>query len=93
MRASVTVNPDIVTHEPRGKWQYGYGFRTNAQGVPWPNLPRDGFTAAGAGGHYVSVFPSAQVVIVQNPGPYHGRFPGVPVANGYFLEMVLTALR
>lgn len=93
MRASVGVNPDIIEHEPEETWRYGYGFWTNAEGVQWPNLPRDGFTAAGAGGHYVSVFPSQGVVVVQNPGPYHNARPAGTVANGRFLEMVLEALR
>lgn len=93
MRASVAVNPDIVKHEPESKWTYGYGFWTNAAGVQWPDLPRDGFTAAGAGGHYVSVFPSQGLVIVQNPGPYHNARPGATVANGDFLGLVLAALR
>jgi CubicO group peptidase (beta-lactamase class C family) len=92
MRASVQVNPDIVAHAPQAQWSYGYGFWTNAAGVLWPELPRDSFTAAGAGGHYVSVFPTERVVIVQNPGPYHGDRPDATTANGEFLEMVLGAL-
>jgi hypothetical protein len=28
------------------------------------------FTASGAGGHYVTVYPGLELVIVQNPGPY-----------------------
>lgn len=93
MQASVAVNPDIVKHEPESQWTYGYGFWTNAAGVLWPDLPRDGFTVAGAGGHYISVFPSQGLVIVQNPGPYHNARPDGTVANGDFLAMVLDALR
>jgi CubicO group peptidase (beta-lactamase class C family) len=93
MRASVQVNPDIVAHEPESQWAYGYGFWTNAAGVLWSDLPRDGFTVAGAGGHYVTVFPAQRVAVVQNPGPSHGDHQGGAMANGEFLELVLGALR
>jgi CubicO group peptidase (beta-lactamase class C family) len=78
LRASVQVAPDILANCPPEQWQYGYGTWTNAKGRLAPDLPRELFTAAGAGGHYLSVYPSQELVIVQNPGPYsqgdHGNF-------------------
>ena len=52
--------------------EYGHGFWTNEKGKLWPDLPREGFTAWGAGGHYVVVFPSYDLVVVMNPTPYPG---------------------
>jgi CubicO group peptidase (beta-lactamase class C family) len=92
LRESVKVNPDLIAHSPETMWTYGYGFWTNERGYLWPDLPREGFTASGAGGHYVSVFPSRRLVVVQNPGPYHrARADGKP-ANAEMLEIVLDAL-
>ena len=51
--------------------------------------PRDGFTASGNGGHYITVFPSESLVIVQNPGYYSGPESR---ANPGFLELVFGAL-
>jgi len=89
MRESAKTNPDIVAHAPEEEWRYGYAIWTNDHGRLWPDLPRDGFTASGAGGHYVSVFPGLDLVIVQNPGPYTG-----PAARGNpaLLKIVLDAL-
>ena len=92
MHESVSVNPDLMANAPRDQHQYGYGIWTNAQGVLWPDLPRDGFTASGAGGHYVTVFPSQRLVIVQNPGLYVSGEPASR-ANAEFLNLVLAALR
>jgi len=90
--AAVRVNADLIANAPRDQWQYGYAFWTNEQGVLWPDLPRDGYTASGAGGHYATVFPSRRLVIVQNPGPYRQDAPGgVTSANPEFLAMVLAA--
>jgi len=66
------VAPDIVQNSPEEVWKYGHGFWTNEKGKLWPDLPREGFTAWGAGGHYVVVFPSYDLVVVMNPTPYPG---------------------
>lgn len=92
MRASVRVNPDLRAHASEDAWTYGYGFWTNEAGQLWPDLPRDAFTASGAGGHYVTVFPSQALVVVQNPGPYHNARGG-STANGELLALVLEAVR
>ncbi len=91
MRESVRVNPDLMANAPREQQIYGYGIWTNEQGVLWPDLPRDGFTASGAGGHYATVFPGQHLVIVQNPGPYLAG-EAASRANVEFLELVLAAL-
>ncbi len=93
MRASVDVNPDLRANCPEEQWLYGHGFWTNAAGKLWPNFPRDGFTASGAGGHYISVFPSLSLVIVQNPGPYR-QDPSGSTARGNpeLLGMILDSL-
>jgi CubicO group peptidase (beta-lactamase class C family) len=90
MRGAVKVNPDLLANAPMNEWQYGHGFWTNEQGLLWPDLPREGFTAAGAGGHYATVFPSMGLVIVQNPGPYR---KGSSPANPELLALVLEAVR
>ena len=92
LRKSVRVNGDLLENAPREQWQYGYGFWSNEYGLLWPNLPRDGFTASGAGGHYVTVFPSQRLVIVQNPGPYRAG-PDASRANGDLLAIVLDAIK
>ena len=78
LRKSTSVAPPILANCPPEQWKYGYGFWTNSQDKLAPDLPRELFTAAGAGGHYLSVYPSKELVIVQNPGPYfsgdHGNF-------------------
>ena len=78
---SVSVAPNIRQHCPEEEWQYGLGFWTNQAGQLWPDLPTTGFTASGAGGHYISVFPDQSLVIVQNPGPY-ARDPSGSTARG-----------
>jgi len=69
MRETTKVAPDILANCPEDTWKYGHAFWTNDQGRLWPNLPREGFTAAGAGGHYAAVFPSRRLVVVMNPLP------------------------
>ncbi|MDF1515714.1 MAG: hypothetical protein P1S60_18050, partial [Anaerolineae bacterium] len=60
----------------------------------WPGCPRDGFTASGAGGHYISVFPSLQMVVVQNPGPYRKDASGSPArGNPELLDIILDAVK
>ena len=72
LRAATVVAPDILANNPEEVWRYGHGFWTNEKGKLWANLPRDGFTAWGAGGHYVVVFPSYDLVVAMNPTPYPG---------------------
>jgi len=88
MRDSVKVAPDILANCPEDQWEYGHGIWTNERGRLWPDLPQDGFSACGAGGHYITVFPSKELVIVQNPGFYGGPNGR---ANPAFLELVLKA--
>lgn len=89
LRKSAEVAPDILANCPAEQWQYGYGTWTNSQLRLAPELPREFFTAAGAGGHYLSVYPSKELVIVQNPGPYiqgdHGNFE--------LQELILQAIK
>ena len=66
------VAPDILANGPQEVWKYGHGFWTNAEGKLWPEFPTEGFTAWGAGGHYVIVFPSFDLVVVMNPTPFPG---------------------
>ena len=72
IRAATVVAPDIPANSPENMWRYGHGFWTNEKGKLWPDLPREGYTAWGAGGHYVIVFPSYDLVVVMNPTPYPG---------------------
>lgn len=72
LRVATVVAPDILANSPENVWRYGHGFWTNQKGKLWPNLPRDGYSAWGAGGHYVVVFPSYQLVVAMNPTPYPG---------------------
>lgn len=72
LRNATVVAPDILAHNPENVWRYGHGFWTNERGKLWADLPREGFTAWGAGGHYVIVFPNYDLVIVMNPTPFPG---------------------
>jgi CubicO group peptidase (beta-lactamase class C family) len=72
LRKATAVAPDILAHNPENMWRYGHGFWTNEQGKLWPDLPREGFTAWGAGGHYVIVFPGYDLVVEMNPAPFPG---------------------
>jgi len=92
MRASVKTNADILSSSAKEDWKYGHGIWTNDNGQLWPDLPRNGFTASGAGGHYVSVFPDYNLVIVQNPGRYARDKNGNPErGNQELLKMVLDS--
>lgn len=91
---SVQVQPEIRQHCPEADWRYGCGFWTNEAGVLWPDLPRSGFTASGAGGHYCSVFPEQDLVVVQNPGPQTKTENGDPArGNPELLSRILDALK
>ena len=94
MKASVDVNPDVRANCPEDQWLYGHGFWTNAAGKLWPDCPRDAFTASGAGGHYISVFPGLGLVVVQNPGPYRKDASGsTSRGNPELLDFILNALQ
>ena len=73
MREITRVAPDILAHNPENTWRYGHGFWTNEKGKIWPDLPREGFTAWGAGGHCCVVFPGYDLVVAMNPTPYPGQ--------------------
>lgn len=72
LREATVVAPDILAKNPENTWRYGHGFWTNEKQSLWPDLPTEGFTAWGAGGHYVISFPSLDLSVVLNPNPYSG---------------------
>jgi len=90
LRETTQVAPDILANCPQDEWKYGHGIWTNAEGKLWPELPREAFSASGAGGHYMTVFPSQELVVVQNPGRYHAGVRGA-MANPEMLGLVLEA--
>ena len=90
MAETTRVAPDILANCPPEQWQYGHGIWTNAEGKVWPDLPRAAITSSGAGGHYWTAFPDEKLVVVQNPGRFHGGVRA-HMANPEFLEMVLAA--
>ena len=73
LREATRVAPDILAHGPENTWRYGHGFWTNEKGKLWPDLPREGFTCWGSGGHFSVVFPSYDLVVAMNPTPYPGQ--------------------
>ena len=73
MRQITRIAPDILANSPENTWRYGHGFWTNQKGKLWPDLPREGFTSWGAGGHYCIVFPGYNLVVAMNPTPYPGQ--------------------
>jgi CubicO group peptidase (beta-lactamase class C family) len=88
---SVRVNPDVrrISHEDM--YKYGYGFWTNEAGKlfdSWDTLPKSIFSSCGAHGHFITVFPESQMVVVQNPGPY--RLAGR--ANPGLLKLIQEAI-
>jgi hypothetical protein len=84
------VAPDILANCPEEEWRYGHGIWTNSEGKLWPMLPREAFGASGAGGHYWTVFPSQELVVVQNPGKYHAGVRSA-MSNPEMLKMALEA--
>jgi len=66
-RAAVQVPQITKDHVPPADWKYGYGLWVNEHGRLWPNLPRDSYSAAGAGGRLIWVCPSLGLVVAQNP--------------------------
>ena len=87
MRESVKVAPTILEHCPKEDWQYGYGFWTNSEGVYNPNLPRNYFSARGAGKQYIAVVPSLELVVVLSPGLWLGGVKSDPP----LLELICEA--
>ena len=99
LREATRVAPDILAHNPENTWRYGHGFWTNERGGLWPRLPREGFTAWGAGGHYLVVFPSHDLVVAMHPTPYPGQSKPYETTTVTWLqqqevlEMILGACR
>jgi len=93
MIESTQVNPFIRANCPADQFMYGYGIWTNQHDLLWPGLPVSGYTASGAGGHYVSVFPDQDLVVVQNPGRYTRDAQGNPEkGTPALLKRILDAL-
>ncbi len=65
--------PDIRANCPEQQWCYGHGFWTNDYGRLWPSLPRDSFSASGAGRQHIWVCPSLDLVVTQSPGIYEDQ--------------------
>ena len=68
IRQARKVSADLRANEPEEKWAYGHGFWTNEFGKLWPGLPRDCYTAWGAGRILNIVCPSLDLVVVEAPG-------------------------
>jgi CubicO group peptidase (beta-lactamase class C family) len=66
-RAAVRVPQSTKDSVPPEDWKYGYGLWLNEYGRIWPNLPRDSYSAAGAGGRLIWVCPRLGLVVAQNP--------------------------
>ena len=64
---------------PEEDWCYGYAFWTNDYDKRWPGLPKDAYSASGAGYNFVWVCPSLDLIVVQNPGG--GRYVGPVTAD------------
>ena len=93
LRESTRTNPSIMANCPEHERLYGYGIWTNDHGLLWPELPRSGFTASGAGGHYCSVFPEQDLVVVQNPGRYRRDAAGDPERGSQpLLRIILDSI-
>ena len=73
VREASRVAPMIVGNCPREQWAYGYGMWSNEYGVLWPDLPKDAFASAGAGGQHIWMCPSLDLVVVQGPGFYEAQ--------------------
>ena len=71
LRAATSTAPDILKNSSQDTWKYGHGFWTNDHGKLFPHLPRDSFSAQGAGSQQIWVCPSLDLVVVQSPGTYH----------------------
>lgn len=84
---AIKTSAEVARNCPIENKKYGYGFWTNDHKQLWPSLPGTGYTAAGAGGFYMSVFPDESLVIVQAPGFYNKD----EEANPELLKLVLEA--
>jgi len=99
MREVTRVAPDILANNPEETWRYGHGFWTNEHGKLWPDLPREGFTSWGAGGHYAIAFPSRDLVVAMNPTPFRGQtqpyetHTSTWLQQQEFLQLILEAAR
>lgn len=80
-REAVRVPSATRANVPSTDWKYGYGLWVNEFGLLWPNLPRDSYAAAGAGGRLIWVCPSLDLLVVQNPA----------VLEKNFMELVLQS--
>ncbi len=88
---SIRVNSDIKTHHHEDMWRYGYGIWSNEYGklwMQWNSLPKSAYSACGAHGHFITVFPKHELVVVQNPGPFEvaGR------ANPELLRLIYSSI-
>jgi len=94
LREATVTNCFIRANEPETKWKYGLGFWVNDHGRLWPDLPRDSFSASGAGGAHIWVCPSLGLVVAQNPGLWD-QFDSLAARAGSmneFLVRVVEAL-
>lgn len=91
-REAVRVPQLTKASVPAENWKYGYGLWVNEYGRLWPNLPRDSYTAAGAGVRLIWVCPSLGLVVAQNPGLPERNFDNV-VRQSELLERIVAACR
>lgn len=89
-RAAVRVPEITKASVPPDDWKYGYGLWVNEYGRLWPNLPRDSYTAAGAGGRLIWVCPSLGLVVAQNPCSPEKKFDDV-VLQSTLQERIVAA--
>ena len=71
LKEATVTNPFILKHEPEENWKYGHGFWVNDHGKHWADLPRDSFSASGAGAKHVWACPLLGLVVSQNPGTWN----------------------
>jgi CubicO group peptidase (beta-lactamase class C family) len=91
-RAAVRVPQITKDHIPEADWKYGYGLWVNEYGRLWPNLPRDSYSAAGAGGRLIWVCPSLGFVVAQNPAAGFKNFDAL-VLQEELQERITAACR
>jgi len=80
---------NIVDSCPYEQWRYGYGFWTNEHGQDFPNLPRDSYSARGAGYQHIWVCPSLSLVVVRSPALWDSQ----GVRDDDLLENIAGACR
>lgn len=91
-REAVRVPQITKAQVPVVDWKYGYGLWVNEFGRLWPNLPRDSYTAAGAGGRLIWVCPSLGLLVVQNPAVLEKNFDQL-VRQSELPERITAACR